>query len=60
MKIIVDPEKCTGSGECVRICPRKAITLEDGLAVVDHDICDLDGICIPACPNRAIDYRSDG
>ena len=59
MKIVVDPNKCTGSGECGRICPRKAISIEDGLAVVNHEICDLDGICIPACPQKAIDYRAD-
>lgn len=56
MKLIVDPDKCTGTGACVRTCPMGAIALVDGKAVIDRDKCDMDGICIPACPNSAIDY----
>lgn len=54
MKIIIDRDLCTGSGQCVKVCPVGAVTLQDGKAVIDHEICDLDGICIPACPNGAI------
>ena len=56
MEIVVDLEKCTGSGECVKACPRKALSLVDGKALLDQEICDLDGICIAVCPNHAIDY----
>jgi NAD-dependent dihydropyrimidine dehydrogenase PreA subunit len=56
IKIIVDHDKCTGSGECVVVCPRKALSLVDGKAVLDEEKCDLDGICIPACPEGAIKY----
>ena len=52
--IIVDHTKCTGSGECIKVCPLKAISLAAGKAVIDLEKCDLDGICIPACPNSAI------
>lgn len=55
--IIIDPELCCGSGECIRVCPLDAIRLVDGTAVIDHDKCDLDGICIPACPRHAISFR---
>lgn len=54
MRILVAPERCTGSGQCVKACPEHAITLVDGVAVIDPERCDLDGICIPACPNGAI------
>ncbi|MBN2105944.1 MAG: 4Fe-4S binding protein [Deltaproteobacteria bacterium] len=54
MKIIVDPKKCRGSLECIKICPQQAIKLVNGKAVIDQTKCDGDGICIPACPNGAI------
>lgn len=56
MKITVDPEKCLGSGECVKACPQKAISILNGVAAIDETLCDLDGICIPVCPNEAIKY----
>lgn len=54
MKIVIDVRKCCGSGECVKVCPHRALRLENGKAVVDHAVCDLDGLCIPACPHQAI------
>jgi len=54
--IVIDENLCCGSGECIKICPEKAITLVNGKAVLDDSKCDLDGICIPACPNSAIGY----
>lgn len=57
MKIVVDLNKCCGSGECVKVCPHGALQLVDGKAVVDHARCDLDGLCIPACPYSAIHFE---
>jgi ferredoxin len=54
MKIVVDPKRCRASGECVKACPEKAISIVGGVARIDPDKCDLDGICIPACPHGAI------
>lgn len=56
MKIIVDSQKCLGSGECCRVCPHGAISIINKLAVIDHTACDLDGLCIPACPHDAISF----
>ena len=56
MKIVIDHNICCGSGECIKVCPEKAISLVDGKAVLDLQKCDLDGICIPACPVSAIGY----
>ncbi len=53
-KIIINPDKCCASGECVKVCPERAISIQDGKAVVDFELCDLDGLCIPACPHGAI------
>ena len=59
MKILVDRHKCHGSGECVKLCPRDAISLIDGVATVDESKCDFDGICIPACPHEAIGFSEE-
>ena len=59
LEIIIDQNLCCGSGECIKICPEKAISLVDGKAVLDPTKCDSDGICIPACPKGAIDYEDD-
>ena len=51
---LVDPEVCTGCGECVEACPYGAMFLgEDGTA----DKCDLCGghpICAASCPVGAL------
>lgn len=49
-----DPEKCTGDGICVRVCPEKAITLENHLAIVDLDKCVGCGQCAVECPADAL------
>jgi heterodisulfide reductase subunit A-like polyferredoxin len=60
VKIVVDPKKCTLSGECFKVCPLDAIYVKDGKAVIDCEKCDLDGICIPTCPNGAIGWVPAG
>jgi len=59
MKILIDRDKCRGSGECVKVCPRDAISLVDGVAVLAESKCDFDGICIPACPHGAITFSEE-
>ena len=62
----VDPARCQGSGECVRVCPQEgAIRLEDHhvdgksaqRAVVSPANCNGCGVCVSACPNGAIDVQ---
>lgn len=57
IKIIIDPDRCALSGECIKVCPQKAIYVKGKIAVIDDKKCDLDGICIPACPNQAISFE---
>jgi ferredoxin len=59
MRILINVDLCCGSGECVKVCPEKAISLVEGKAVLDESRCDLDGLCIPACPQGAIDFQED-
>jgi ferredoxin len=56
MKIVVDREKCRGTGDCVAACPEDAISIVEGVARIDESKCDFDGICIPVCPHGAISY----
>jgi heterodisulfide reductase subunit A len=62
----VDPDRCQGSGECVRACPQEdAIHLETfslngghvTRAVVTPSNCNGCGVCVSSCPNRAIDVQ---
>lgn len=54
--IEIDPEKCTGCGECVEECPAGAITLND-VAVVNEALCKGCGACGGVCPTEAINLR---
>jgi uncharacterized protein (DUF362 family)/NAD-dependent dihydropyrimidine dehydrogenase PreA subunit len=47
-------EKCTGCGDCVRICPRDAIKLENDKAKIDYSLCIKCYCCHEVCPERAI------
>ncbi|MHC1626900.1 MAG: indolepyruvate ferredoxin oxidoreductase subunit alpha [Methanoculleaceae archaeon] len=54
MPAVVDPEKCTGCGTCIDVCPSDAIHLEGDVAVVDQDLCVECETCVDECPAEAI------
>ncbi|MFW9921687.1 MAG: glycyl-radical enzyme activating protein [Candidatus Thorarchaeota archaeon] len=46
--------KCIGCETCVKICPVKALTLnEDGLKI-DRERCSICGLCVENCPSTAL------
>jgi len=56
-KVVVDLEKCTGCGICIRVCPYSAISLStslEGKVEVDREACDNCGLCISVCPFKAL------
>jgi len=54
----VDPDKCSGCGTCILICPFGAITKDErGIAVVNEVVCKGCGTCAASCPERAIRMR---
>ena len=55
-KIIkIDPDKCTGCGECIPNCPEGALQMIDNKARLVSDLfCDGLGACIGTCPVGAI------
>ena len=50
-------DKCTGCGDCVKVCPVEAIKLKDGKAVIDDGECIECDACIDECPSEAILYK---
>ena len=50
---------CLGLGDCVKVCPFKAIKMNnDCLPVVDEEICAGCGLCMKACPKTIISLIS--
>ncbi len=50
---------CLGYGDCVRVCPKDAISIENGVAHVDPRKCIGCGICTRECPNGIIHLIKD-
>jgi ferredoxin len=57
LKPKVDRKKCTGCGQCVRICPRNTIALIDGKARIDAGRCIRCYCCHEMCSYKAIALR---
>ena len=54
----VNPDKCKGSGACIKECPEKAIRMrEDGKAEVNPALCTGCGMCVAVCAENAIDVQ---
>ena len=45
--------KCIGCGSCVTACPKKAVTMVNGLPVTDTALCDGCMKCTEYCPGDA-------
>lgn len=54
-KAVVDRHDCVSCGSCVKVCPRGAIRVPNGIyAVVDETLCVGCGLCAKACPASTI------
>lgn len=52
---VVNPDRCFGSGACVKACPEKALGIVDGKAtLINASACVGHGACIAACPSQAL------
>lgn len=57
--LMTSSAKCHDCYRCVRVCPVKAIRIENGQAQIDGDKCILCGTCVRECPQNAKSYRND-
>ena len=57
--IVTDKEKCNLSYTCIRVCPTKAIKIEDEHAHIIASRCMGCGHCVTVCSQNAISYRSE-
>lgn len=46
---------CLGSGNCMRVCPERAISVDEACAGADPDRCISCGACMLACPKKLFD-----
>jgi hypothetical protein len=54
---VVYEKKCTGCGECLKVCPAKTISLKNNKAMIDGLKCIGCATCIAVCPYAAIDVK---
>lgn len=57
---MLDENKCIGCGLCQKVCPNKAISMEEGHPVIDKSLCLLEGNCIASCPVDAWQEKRKG
>jgi len=61
MMVIVEKDKCTGCGLCVRICHHHCLECvldESGYTIlIDRDLCSTCSQCVAVCPRQALSWN---
>jgi MinD superfamily P-loop ATPase len=53
---VIDPQRCTGCGECARRCRYRAIVAQGEVYQVDPVRCEGCSVCVHFCPEEAVDF----
>jgi len=53
-ELMYKKQRCTGCGECVKNCPREAISLVNQFVSINREHCDLCGKCSQECPSDSL------
>ena len=56
---IIDKIKCTGCGECARICPKETIYIDNKKAHLNENDCMLCSHCYAVCRFNAVSFNDD-
>ena len=46
--------RCIGCGRCITVCPKRALSVEEGRFHIQRDICDYCMDCVAVCPAKAM------
>lgn len=58
VKYPIPNDKCTACEECVKLCPKKVIKIEENIAKIDYTYCIRCYCCHEVCPYNAIKLES--
>jgi hypothetical protein len=53
---VVNEDGCVACGVCVEVCPRGAMSLENGVAHINRDLCAGCGDCMMQCTTMSISF----
>ena len=55
--VVIDKEKCTGCGSCVKVCHEHCMSLVDKKLMIDLKSCSTCTQCVAICPDKALSWN---
>lgn len=55
-QLAFDQERCTGCGECQKVCPSHAHEMGNGGHILNRDLCTACGACAKVCYEKALRF----
>ena len=54
--VVIDAQRCTGCGSCVKICHEHCVSLVDKKVTIDFKACSTCTQCVAICRERALSW----